>query len=160
VTKTLVVTLAIVMSFASTAFGSHPHQALCLVTGALPDGGTIEFLLQTESSREYVHGTPETDVHDFRYQVRVCDDDNDSSRCSTYQSRTVSHAPTDEVTLVGMKAKTAVFFRGHIGPDAMEGTIVYLGRQKKTLVPFTAKLDRCIGQSWVKLVPEADSNVH
>src|SRR5215467_12504953 len=98
------------MSFASTAFGSHPHQALCIVTAKQPDGEVIQFLLQTESSREYVSGDPDKDVHDFRYQVRVCDDDNDTSSCSSYQSKTISHGATDEVTLVGMKNKTAVFF--------------------------------------------------
>ena len=41
---------------------------------------------------------------------------------------------------------------------AQDGKIVHQGAQKKTLVPFTAKLDQCIGQSWVKLAPEADSN--
>jgi hypothetical protein len=158
VTKTLVVTMAGVVSFASIAFGSHLHQALCVVTATQPDGDVIQFLLQTESSREYVNDNPDKDVHDFRYQVRVCDDDNDSSRCSTYKSKTVSHAATDEITLVGMKDKTAVFFRGKISSDGMDGKIVHQGAQKKTLVPFTAKLDQCVGQSWVKLVPEADSN--
>lgn len=159
-TKTLVVTIAVVMSFASTAFGSHPHQALCVVTATQPDGDVIQFLIQTESSREYVNGDPNKDVHDFRYQVRVCDDDNESSSCSTYESKTVSHAATDEVTLVGMKNKIAVFFRGHIGPDVMDGKVVHRGSQKKTLVPFTAKLDKCVSQSWVKLAPEAASNAY
>ena len=159
-TKTFVVTMAAVTSFASTAFGSHPHQALCVVTATQPDGELIQFLLQIESSREYVNGNPDKDVHDYRYQVRVCDDDNDSSHCSTYESKTVSHADADEVTLAGMKNKTAVFFRGHITADAMDGKIVHQGAQKKTLVPFTAKLDKCIAQSWVKFAREADSNVY
>jgi hypothetical protein len=152
------VTIAIVMSFASTASASHPHQALCVVTTTLPDGDLIQFLLQTEVSREYVNGNPDKDVHDFRYRVRVCDDDNEISRCSTYESKTVTHAPTDEVTLVGMKNKSAVFFRGRILANTMDGKNVHQGTQTKTLVPFTAKLDSCIGQSWVKLAREADSN--
>ena len=152
--------MAAVMSFASPAFGSYPHQALCFVTVTQPEGGVIQFLLQTESAREYKSGDPNKDVRDFRYQVRICDDDNRFSMCSTYESRTVSHAATDEVTLVGMKDKTAVFFRGHITPDAMDGKIVQREGPKRTLVPFTAKLDNCIGQSWVKLAREANSNTH
>ena len=159
-TKTFVVTMAAVMSFASTAFGSHPHQALCVVTVTQPDGDVIQFLLQTESAREYKSGNPDKDVRDFRYQVRICDNDNSFSACSTYESKTVSHAATDEVTLVGMKNKTAVFFRGHITPDVMDGKIIHRGAQGKTLVPFTAKLDQCIAQSWVKLAREANSNAY
>jgi len=157
--KSLVLTASVVMSFASTAFASHPHQALCVVSATLPDGAIIQFLLQTEVSREYVNGNPDKDVHDFRYQVRVCDDDNDTPHCSTYASKAISQADTDEVTLVGMKDKAAVFFRGHIRSEAMDGAIVHQGAHKKTLVPFTAQLDKCIGQSWVKLAPEARSNV-
>ncbi|HEU4728547.1 MAG TPA: hypothetical protein VFT22_11670 [Kofleriaceae bacterium] len=159
-TKTLIVTIAAMVSFASTAFASHPHQALCVVTATLPGGDVIQFLIQTESAREYVSGDPDKDVRDFRYQVRVCDDDNNISSCSTYESRAVSHGATDEVILVGMKDKTSVFFRGHIAPDMMDGTIIHQGAKKKTLVPFTAKLDECIGQSWVKLAREANSNAH
>src|ERR1041385_2491393 len=128
-TKTLVVSIAAVLSFASTAFASHPHQALCIVTATQPDGELIQFLLQIESSREYVNGNPDKDVHDYRYQVRVCDDDNDTSQCSTYESKMVSHADADEVTLVGMKNKAAVFFRGHITADGMDGKIVHQGAQ-------------------------------
>jgi len=157
--KSLVLTASVVMSFASTAFASHPHQAVCVVSATLPEGRIIQFLLQTEVSREYVNGNPDKDVHDYRYQVRVCDDDNDEPHCSTYASRALSHAETDEVTLVGMKDKTAVFFRGHIRSDAMDGAIVHQGPKQKALVPFTAKLDNCIAQSWVKLAPEARSNV-
>src|SRR5258706_735447 len=148
--KTLVATFTIIsMSFASSAFASHPHQAVCVVFVTQPDGDVIQFLIQTESAREYVSGNPDKDVRDLRYQVRVCDDDNDSPRCSTYESSAITHAPADVVTLVGMKNKAAVFFRGHITPnDEMDGEIVHRGSQKKTLVPFKVKLDACIGQSW------------
>lgn len=143
---------------ASTAFASHPHQAVCVVSETQASGETIEFVLQTESAREYVNGNPDKDTRDYRYQVRVCDDDNEGANCSTYESKTLTHAPTDEVTLVGMKDKTAVFFRGHIGPDAMDGKIVQRDGAKRKLVPFSAKLDKCIATSWIKLPRESNSN--
>ena len=155
-----------VMAFGPSALASHPHQAICLVTAADPDadGNRMSFLLQIESAREYVKGTPEEDVHDYRYQVRICDDDNDSPRCSTYQSSALTHASADEVTLVGMKNKSAVFFRGRFTEAWMEGMVVRSGprdgRATRTLVPFKARLDNCIAQSWVKLTPEANSNAH
>src|SRR4051812_11375075 len=111
------------MSFASTAFGSHPHQALCIVTATQPDGELIQFLLQIESAREYVNGNPDKDVHDYRSRVRFCDEENHSSHCSTYKPRPVTHADADEAPLGGMKKKTAVFFRGQITADEMDGKI-------------------------------------
>jgi len=160
VIRLLVVTLVAVMALTSTAFASHPHQAICLVTATQPDGEVIQLLLQTESAREYVIGDPNKDVHDLRYQVRICDDDNDTSSCSTYQSKAVTHLETDEVTLVGMKDRRRVFFRGHITSDRIDGQLLHQGVAGKTFVPFSAKLDSCIAQSWVKLVPEAKSNAY
>lgn len=150
-------TLTLVMALAPTAFASHPHQAICVVTAAKPDGGIVELLLQTESAREYVRGDPNTDVYDFRYQARICDDDNDTAHCSTYESKTLTHEATDEVTLVGMKRKSAVLFQGRITASSIDGKLVHRDGSKTT---FSAKLDKCIAQSWVKLVPEANSNVY
>lgn len=154
------ITATLVMLGASSALASHPHQAVCVVSTTQPNGDLIQFVLQIESAREYVSGDPSKDVHDYRYQVRVCDDDNDSPSCSTYESAKITHAPTDEVTLVGMKNKGAVFFSGTFTGSVMEGKIVHRERTGRTLVPFKAKLDQCIAQSWVKLVPESDSRAY
>src|ERR1700733_13067881 len=115
---TAVATVAVIsLAFAAPAQASHPHQVVCTVTSTFADGDMIQLLLQTESAREYVSGDPDKDVYDFRYQARVCDDDNDSPRCSTYQSKANTHGATEEVTLVGMKHPTAVLFRGQFTAD-------------------------------------------
>ncbi len=163
--KILILTSIFSIFAAQKSFASHPHQAICVVNGTYPDQNSIQFLLQTHSEREYVTGNPNTDVHDYKYQVRVCDDDNDSGSCSTYESKDVSHGPNDVVTLVGMKDKTKVFFEGKFTKEGkMEGKIIQdvyeNNTSTKKLVPFSVKLTNCIGQTWVKLEAEADSNAY
>lgn len=151
--------------FTQVSFASHPHQAICAVKAKYANQESVQFLLQVESAREYVDGNPNLDIHDYRYQVRVCDDDNDYSQCSTYESKNISHGPNDLVTLVGMKDPTAVFFEGKFSFEGvMEGNIVQMIYQNNTyvkvMVPFKVRLDQCLNQSWVELKPESDSTVY
>jgi hypothetical protein len=153
--RTAIAVAVLSLSFAAPAHASHPHQLICTATATFPHGDMIQLLIQIESAREYVSGDPNQDVHDFRYQARVCDDDNDTPSCSTYQSKAITHGAADEVTLVGMRDPAAVLFRGKLTADGrMTGKISH----DHALVPFTAKLAGCIGQSWVPLPPEAGRN--
>ncbi len=140
---------------------SHPHQWMCFVSGEYLDGKKFQFLLQGHTEREYVSGDPNKDVHDYKYQVRVCDDDNDVSQCSTYATTKVSTDPTSEVILTSMKDTGAVFFKGMIDGKKMKGLVVKAEWQGdklvKSLVAFESKLNTCMSSSWVQLTPESDS---
>jgi hypothetical protein len=140
---------------APAAIASHPHESICLVN-APPDGATDSFVLQAHVEREY-NAAPSKDTRDYKYQLRVCDDDNEpaddgSTQCTTYQSAAVTHSPKAVVTLVGMVDKKKVFFRGTIDVEA--GKILPAQVDATTMVPFRAKLD-CIQQTWIPLKPEA-----
>jgi hypothetical protein len=145
----------------STVFASHPHQAVCLVAGAYQDKSPVSFVLQLSSERTYENGDPNKDTHNYTFQVRVCDDDNDSGQCSTYASVKPTTSLSQTVTLTGMKNQSKTFFKGVISGNSLKGEIVKLEEKDdqyvRTMVPFAAKMT-CISQTWVELKPEDDSN--
>jgi hypothetical protein len=157
--RSIATSLLALATFAPAARASHPHESICLVN-APPDGATDSFVLQAHVGREYKQG-PSKDTRDYKYQLRVCDDDNEpaddgSTQCTTYESAAVTHSPNAEVTLVGMVDKKKVFFRGIIDVESgkMTGKILPAQVDATKLVPFRAKLD-CIQQTWIPLKPEA-----
>ena len=145
----------------STVFASHPHQAICLISSQFQDGTPVRFLLQLSSERTYQNGDPNQDVHNFDFQARICDDDNDAGQCSTYKASQILTDPSKPVTLIGMKNSSKTLFEGVISNNSMKGKLVKLveknGEYIRTMAPFKAKLN-CIGQTWVELKAEDDSN--
>lgn len=162
---TLPLVLSVFSSFLSySAFASHPHQVVCVASAAFANEETIQFLVQAHSERLYDTGSPNTDTYLFKYQVRVCDDDNDAAMCSTYQGEETGKE-RGEVTLVGMKNAEKVFFKGKFKSEnngmVMDGSFVQSSYEQdnvvRKLVPLKVKLDKCINQSWVELKAEDDS---
>ncbi len=145
----------------STVFASHPHQAVCVAAGQYQDGSSVQFLLQLSSERTYENGDPNQDVHNYKFQARICDDDNDSGQCSTYQSTAVITSLSQKVKLVGMKDANKTLFEGAISDHSVKGQLMRTeskdGNWVKSMVPFEAKLT-CISQTWVELKAEDDSN--
>jgi hypothetical protein len=145
----------------STVFASHPHQATCIANGTYPDGSSASFLVQMSSERTYQNGDPNKDVHEYKFQARICDDDNDSGQCSTYESKSVTTSPTQTVTLKGMKNSSKTLFEGTILGDSMKGKLVQTisknGQWVREMMPFETKLN-CILQTWVELKAEDDSS--
>lgn len=145
----------------STVFASHPHQAICLVAGQFQDGTPVRFLLQLSSERTYQNGDPNKDVHNYDFQARICDDDNDSGQCSTYKAASVLTSLSQTVQLKGMKNSDKTLFEGVISNDSIKGKLVKLqekdGTYVRTMAPFESKMN-CIGQTWVELKAEDDSN--
>lgn len=148
-------TIILSMLFSMQAFASHPHDTICVVNGKI-NSRDLSFFLQFQSEREYVYGDPNKDIHDWTYQARICDDDNDSTSCSTFKNSTITHNINEEFTLVGMVNSTKVFFKGKIGEgDILNGKMTVAGQQ----VDFAGSMS-CIAQSWIELKAEADSNVY
>ena len=149
------------MLISSTVFASHPHQAVCLASGTYQDGSTASFLLQLSSERTYQNGDPNKDVHNYKFEARICDDDNDSGQCSTYKSTSVQTSLSQSVTLKGMKDSSKVLFEGVISADSIKGNLIKTeskdGQWVRSMVPFQSKLT-CILQTWVELKAEDDRN--
>ena len=149
------------MLISSTVFASHPHQAVCLASGTYQDGSTASFLLQLSSERTYQNGDPNKDVHNYKFEARICDDDNDSGQCSTYKSTSVQTSLSQSVTLKGMKDSSKVLFEGVISADSIKGNLIKTeskdGQWVRSMLPFQSKLT-CILQTWVELKAEDDGN--
>lgn len=143
------------LMLAGESFASHPHDLICTLSTKTKTHESISMLFQIQSEREYVDGDPNKDIHDFTYQARICDDDNDlsASACSTFESLEPTHAANETFVLVSMKNKTDVFLTAKINNNILTGTI----RSKDSAVEaITGKLT-CISQTWVKLEAESDS---
>lgn len=149
------------LAVSSTVFASHPHQAVCVASGTYQDGSTASFLLQLSSERTYQNGDPNLDVHEYTFQARICDDDNDAGQCSTYKSASVITNPKRKFTLIGMKDANKTLFRGVVSGNSIKGKLVKTiekdGKYVRILSPFESKLN-CIAQTWVELKAEDDSN--
>jgi hypothetical protein len=138
------------------AFASHPHDSICVVKGKTKSAESISLFLQIQSEREYVNGDPNQDIHDWTYQARICDDDNDSTSCSTFKNAKITHDISEEFTLVGMVNSSKVFFTGKtVDGNKLIGKMT-VDNQKED---FTGNMT-CISQSWIELKAEADSNVY
>lgn len=161
--KKLVLIACLVIT--SQSFASHPHDVVCAVVAKTKSKETINLLLQMQSEREYVDGDPNKDIHDYTYQARICDDDNDlsASACSTFETLVPTHSITETFELVSMVNKKDVFFTGKINKNTLSGKI-----RTKDFVDGTPVVKyeaingkiNCINQTWVKLLAEADSNAH
>ncbi len=146
--KSIVLTLALL--FSANSFASHPHEAICTVTGKTKSDPYISFFLQLHSEREYVDGDPNKDVHDYKYQARICDDDNDSGTCSTYESKDITHAMEEKFTLVNMVDANKILFEGTIKGNSIQGKFVKMNED------FQGTMN-CVGQTWIQLQKENDS---
>ncbi|MDD4976588.1 MAG: hypothetical protein PHY93_19690, partial [Bacteriovorax sp.] len=143
-------------------------------SGKTQSNSQIDFLLLFEVAREYVHGDPNKDIHDYTYQARVCDDDIsiEDSACSTFYTLLPTHDLNEDFKLVSMVDKKTLFFKGKIkfskktgdiNTSKVIGKISVMewknGSDVKKYESFSGNIN-CISQSWVKLDPESNSNSH
>jgi hypothetical protein len=150
--------ISIVLSliFSLQAFASHPHDSLCVVKGKTKSLESVALFLQIQSEREYASGNPNEDIHDFTYQARICNDDNDSTSCSTFKSLAPTHKPDATFSLVGMVDQKKVLFSGNIvNGKTLVGRLLTPG-ESKTYEDFSGDMN-CIAQSWIELKAEDDS---
>lgn len=159
--KKLITTFFLIL--ASQAYASHPHDSICTVTVKTAAKENISFFLQLQSERQYVNGDPNKDVHDFTYQARICDDDNDASSCSTFETLAPTHKITEAFELVSMVKKKDVFFKGVLTNNLLKGNLTskdYINGEVKVVTKPVSGIANCISQTWIKLEAEADSNIY